>query len=492
MKKTVVLFHPKVHPTSSYCQIPLGILAVAGPLEKAGYRLKLIDAMVEKDYEDQVIKSSRKAVCLGISCMTGYQIHDGLRVAKLVKKKYPRLPIIWGGWHPSVESSQTIANPVVDVVIRGQGERTMLEIVSRLEKNLSLKKILGISYKNKGKIIENPDRAFEDVNNFPPLPYHLVELEKYILNIEELGTRVINYISSRGCCFKCRFCAEFRVNKRRWSGLKQKRVVDELELLVTKYHLNGVIFNDSNFFVDKERVRQISKELIKRKLNIKWGKANGHPRQLLTYDDALWKLMKKSGLQSILIGAESGSQRILNLIDKQSTVAEIVRLAKICKRHQIKIWYSFIVGFFPDPEKDQLDKTLALIKKVRLINNNCEILVFFYTPYPGTPLYDRALKLGLKEPKLLEEWSMFSLDEVKPTLIKKTYQKKLEPLINFYFPLAYRQEGLRLRMRKSYFSYLIYEFFHQLAYFRCFHNFFFFPWEWHLYQHFGKRLSFLY
>jgi len=490
-KKNVILIHPKVHQASGYCQVPLGILAVAGPLEQAGYGLVLVDAMVDADYKEKVLNALDGAICVGFSCMTGYQIQDGLAIAKLVREKDPGIRMVWGGWHACVAPEQTISHPLVDIVVSGQGETAMAEITRSLEGGLPLDGIKGIYYKENGKVIKNAERPYEDINGFPPMPYHLVDIEKYLIKGDELGDRVINYISSRGCPFQCGFCAEFKVNKRKWGALTAERVVAELAALAGAYKIDGIIFNDSNFFVDKNRVEAISRGLLEKNVNIKWGKANGHTRHLLNYSDELWRLMYKSGLRSILIGAESGSQGVLDLIKKDCTVEDIERLAVLCKRFGVRIWYSFILGMCPDRLTDGFTQTLDLIKKVKTIDPASEVLVFSYVAYPGTPLFERARSMGLPQPETLEGWAGFILDNTKCSLAEKKYQADLEPLIDFYLPLAYRLNAIRIRMHNSLLKSLLFTFFHELALFRCAHNIFFFRWEWYLYKHLGRRFKVL-
>lgn len=491
VKKTVILIHPRVHPTSEYCQVPLGILAVAGPLEKAGYDLLLVDAMVDQDYKNKILSRLDSAICVGISCMTGYQIQDGLAIAKAIREKDAGITIVWGGWHPCVAPEQTIAHPLVDAVVIGQGETAMLEITRCLERSLTLRGVKGVFYKENGAVVKNDERPYEDINSFPPIPYHLVDVEKYLIKGDELGDRVINFISSRGCPFQCGFCAEFKVNKRRWSALSAERVASEIGALVAAHKIDGVIFNDSNFFVDKSRVERICRGLIGQNLSVKWGKANGHPRHLLNYSAELWSLMYKSGLRSILIGAESGSQQVLDLIKKECTVEELERLAELCRRFGVKIWYSFILGLFPDPVSDGFRQTLALIKTVKSIDPDSEVLVFSYVAYPGTPLYERAGRLGLAQPASLEDWAGYILDNTNCSLAEKSYQEDLEPLVDFYLPLAYRLNALKIRMHKSLLKSVLFTFFHELALFRCAHNLFIFPWEWYLYKHIGRRFKLL-
>lgn len=292
--KKIVLFRPKTSPDYDYLGLPLSLLGLASLLEK-DYEIKIVDAPVDRDYLEKVMNSIEGALCLGISTMTGYQISEGLEVAKAVKEKHPDIPIIWGGFHPTIFPEQTIQSDYVDIVVRGWGITTFKELVDALANNKPLENIQGITFVQDGKIISTPDRPFEDINAFPRFPFHLIDdMNRYVANTE-FASRSISYVSSYGCPFRCAFCAENKVSKRRWSGLKPERVVDDIEYLVKNYGINGIAFVDNNFFVDEERVRGICKLLIERNLNIKWGFAEGRAEQLVRYEEDTWELMIKSG-----------------------------------------------------------------------------------------------------------------------------------------------------------------------------------------------------
>lgn len=131
----IVLFRPPPLPRKSFNpNVPLSLLAIAAPLEKMGYIVKIVDGCVDEDYKEKVLKLVNGAICLGITSITGYQIKGGLEVSKAVKEKYPHIPIVWGGWHPTLLPKQTVACPYVDIVVKGQGERTFAELVECLRK----------------------------------------------------------------------------------------------------------------------------------------------------------------------------------------------------------------------------------------------------------------------------------------------------------------------------------------------------------------------
>lgn len=486
--KRIVLFSPKTDFNYYFNGVPLSLLAISRFLyEEGGYDIKIISASPKEDYIQTILQLSDGAICFGVTSMTGYQIYDGLRAAKAVKEKYPNIPIVWGGWHPSICSTQTVSNPNVDIVVRGQGERTFTELVHKLQDHLPLNDVLGITYKQDGKVFHNADRLFEDINNFPALPYHLIDVEEYF---RRMGSRTLYYVSSYGCPHRCGFCAELTVNKRRWSGLKAERVIDELQSIVAKYNVDSIIFADSNFFVNERRVCLICERIIDRKLNIEWRYANGRLDQLMHYNEDTWRLMRDSGCESILIGAESGSQEALDLINKDATVEDTIEFTKISKSYGIKIIFSFMLGFPPRSEKlnqaidEEFRQTVNLIDKIKSIYDNVQILCFIYTPYPGTPLYDLSIEHGLKEPDTLEDWSHFDLLAKNTPWVPDKHVKLIQQLIKYIFPFVFKQVDYSRLLNKSipvkFFNQSLLEILHRMASFRWKHKFFSIPIEYQI------------
>jgi anaerobic magnesium-protoporphyrin IX monomethyl ester cyclase len=311
--KKIVLFNPKTSEISRRKGVlPLALLSISAKLKEKGYKIVILDEAIDTFSEEWL----DGALCFGISAMIGYQIYSALIMAKRIKKLRPKIPIVWGGWHPSIQPEQTAENENVDFLVRGQGEVTFYELVKAIEQNDGFETILGLTYKRDGKIQSNPDRPIMDPNTFPRLPYELIEMQKYI-HVSEFGQRTINYLSSIGCPFNCGFCAEKLVHRRKWIPLASERVLDDLEYLINTYSVDSVVINDSEFFINEKRVAQICRGMIDRGFHIKWGNVNGRADILMRYKEGTWELMRKSGLQSILTGAETYDPTVLKLINKK-------------------------------------------------------------------------------------------------------------------------------------------------------------------------------
>jgi len=415
MKNKVVLFQGRPSSLGKKINIaPLALLHISSFLAKDGFEVKVISDGLYDDYIQEALRHCPESICLGITAMTGTQIAEGLEISKLVKNKYPRLPIVWGGWHPSILPESTIKDSLVDIVICGQGERKFYEVVKSLRNGNQedLNKIPGVSFKMKDKIILNNEFTIEDMDNFPRIRYDIVDVER-CLNKTEYGSRTLQYISSYGCPCRCSFCIEPVVNRRRWVCCSAGRVVDDWEYLHKKYRVDSIAVYDSNFFVNKKRVIDICEGLIKRDLRIKWGNANGRIPTLIKYEEPVWRLMQKAGLKMILTGSESGEQEVLDLINKDASMDDIYKFTDLCHKYDIKVLFSYMSGipWSSDPlfntrrVKQELDSMLTQVGRLMKISKKNRFMVYAYTPLPGSSMYDMAKKHGFDEPNTLKGWS---------------------------------------------------------------------------------------
>jgi radical SAM superfamily enzyme YgiQ (UPF0313 family) len=436
-KKKIVLYHPRDDELSKPVWAPMALLSLCRFLAKKNYDIRIIAQNLFENYENEVLRQCSDSLCFGITVMTGYQIKDALSIARKVREKYPSLPIVWGGWHPSILPQQTMENPLVDVIVRGQGEIAFTELIESLREKKSLAGIKGISFKKNGRIIHNPERSFSDVKEFPELPFHLVDFSKCFFS-SDIGLKTTGYVSSFGCPYRCGFCCEQSVNKRHWSAFPAERVIKELEKLES-LGADSVIINDSNFFVDLKRVKEICRGIINRKLKIKWGNVNGRTKQLNEADEELWELLKKSGCYSILTGAESGNQEMLEFIKKDISVRDTLEFAEKCSKYGIKIYFSMLMGLPWSHDRKECEKkiheefreNINLMDKIISLDSRNRIVMFIYGPYPGSPLYEKSLQIGFKPPSSFEGWGDFNLKFSHTPWIPEKYNL-LAPMLTDY------------------------------------------------------------
>ncbi len=483
MKKRIILFYPAISPLYEEHRVPLSLLSLAGPLLEDGYEVEIIDSRVCSDFKTAVLNKLDDTLCVGISMFTGDQIRYGLEMARMIKDARPDLPIVVGGWHPSIESYTTIEHPLVDIVVRGQGERTFLELVRSLDKGGVLAEVEGIIYKENGIAKENPLRPLEDINNFPPLPFHLVDMEKY-LSLAKFPRETM-YLSSRGCPFHCAFCSITAIYKRKWLALRPEKVVADIERLVNVYNVRRINFFDDCFSIDLARVKEICRLIIAKKIGIEWS-AQVRAADTRRFDAEIWRLFKESGCVGLLMGLESGSQRMLDLIVKEEKVEDAVNAYKEITGHGLVPWSAFIFGLPGETWEDAME-TIKLAVTLRGIYPEAAFSFFFYTPYPGTPLFEMALQCGLVKPKTLEEWANFTGTRINIPWVDAKYTDRLKRILRFYLPLAYPVSELREKLGR--FNPLLMAGFNMLrplARFRLGNNFFRLPVEWWLYKGFIK------
>lgn len=385
------------------------VLYLGTILDRNGYNVKIIDGQFE-NIEKRIEELISDSLYIGISAMTA-QLESAIKTAKFVRKIAPNKPIIWGGIHPSLYPEQVIENPYVDYVIVGEGELSLLEFTQFLEGKRQISEVKGLLYKENGKIHFNPIRGhFIDLNTISPPSWHLLQMERYVHDRIFSGInfgRHLTIHAGRGCNFKCTFCINTIHHLKRWRPLSADKVLNEMKLLTQKYNLEHIKLEDENFFGRKSRIREFCEKKIEEKLDVSW-----YCTTRVTYfqekflDNELLDLVKKSNFVGVGFGVESGSQKILDMIKKEITVEEVINAVKRCSSANIIPMCSFMIGL-PNETKDDMKKTIALIKKISSKPYNALILgPGIYRPYPGSQLYEE-IKHSINTPKTMDEWVKF-------------------------------------------------------------------------------------
>lgn len=431
MKHTVVLYNPN----AVFYTMPLALIAIGSYLDAEQYNIVIIDGRLEKEPMLKISEAlQQNAVCFATTVLTGGPIKDALKVSRAVKEKFPNIPVVWGGWHPSLFPHQTLEETSVDVVVKGQGEITFAELLERFTQHQSLKGLLGTAYKENGIVVMNEERHMQDLNNFPAFNYDLIDVPAYI---QLSGRNQLDYISSQGCRFRCSFCADPTMYKRGWYGYSPERMGNEIEALWKKYKFNHVHLQDETFFTNAKRVKGVAEEFIQRKLPISWF-GTMRADQGVRLDDSVWELCKKSGLERVMIGMEAGTQEMLDWMQKDIKLEHIFDTAKKCIRYGIAINFSIIVGF-PGETEESISATLNMVKELRKMSSTFNMGIFYYKPYPGNKIADELLANNYQFPATLEEWSDFDfVDTHKSDWIS---DKKIEEIegFKFYQQLAYNK-----------------------------------------------------
>jgi anaerobic magnesium-protoporphyrin IX monomethyl ester cyclase len=380
---------------SAYPQIPLPLLYVASFLRKNGISCELWD-MRTRDYKEIELEGVK---CVGISCLTGSSIKYTLEISEYIKKRKPDIPVILGGVHPTILPEETLKCDYVDIIVKGEGEQTFVELSQAILSKSKIDAIKGISYKNNGKIFHNPQRDFLDLDSLPlSLPYDLLRIHDYPY---VLGKH-IEFQSSRGCPYNCGFCYNESFNQRRYRAKSALKVVDEIEWLNKNFGINSIYFVDDEFFIDMARVENICRELIKRKLTIKWG-ALSRVDRFCSLSEDLVNLIKKSGCRALSFACEYTSHKMLSFINKDININMVIEVVKKVKAADIASLFFFLCGV-PGERPHDLTNSLKFIKFLKKLNPRIAFQFNRYVPYPGTQLYKTSIERGFLAPREFEQW----------------------------------------------------------------------------------------
>src|SRR5579864_828776 len=291
--KKVVFFFPAFASTEATA--PLGILAVATPLIRAGYQVTLIDSTITPNFRARVLAELADALCLAVSLVTGPMIRETIQIAREAKRLYPDKPVVLGGWHPSLLADQTLASEFVDIVVVGQGEDAMLEVVRHIEAGELPKGVPGVGYKDGGRITFNPRRELRPIRELPPKAYHLADFDAYE---RVCGRRWAMYTSSLACPYNCGYCTNDAVYGRKWNAIDAQQVVEETTDLVSRYGLQLLWIVDDNFLVDRDRAVEIAEGLVRKGVAFDWSiQATTNLVCRLTVEEL--KLLKRAGLSQV-------------------------------------------------------------------------------------------------------------------------------------------------------------------------------------------------
>ena len=399
--RKVVFFFPAF--SSLEATAPLGILAVSTPLLRAGYQVRIVDSTITPDFRKAAVAELEDALCLAVSLVTGPMIRETVAITREAKRLYPDKPVILGGWHPSLLPDQTLADPSVDVVVNGQGEDAMLEVVRRIEAGESLQGVPGVGYKRDGELIFNPPRPMRPIAELPPKAYELADFDAYQ---RITGKRWAMYTSSLACPYDCAFCTNAAVYQRAWNALPAEQAVEEMADLTARHNLELLWVVDDNFLVDLKRAVAIGEGLASRGVRHEWSiQATTNLVARLSVEEL--KILKRAGLTQICHGAESASAKVLERMNKDFQKLETIHTAaRKCIEAGIRPSFNIIFGF-PGEGRAERRETVQFITDVCTRYPGAEFWTNIFTPYPGSPALQGAIKLGVEPPTSLEGWADF-------------------------------------------------------------------------------------
>ncbi len=424
--KKIVLFLPhRADPTRgeifSADLLPLELLQIASGPVAAGYEVVMIDAMIDPDYMGKLLEACDGALLFASSCILGYQVYDGYVASKAVREKYPNLPIIQGGWFPSVTPQMYLEQNVADAVCIGQGELTFMEVCEAVANGEDLANVPGLAVWRDGKMIYTDHRAVVGFDAFEPVPWHLLEYERYA-ELQTTPTRMkvrhrfplpghwtpdnpprgFSHFSSFGCPEPCTFCCSPALTGRRWKAIPGRQLAEEIAELQQRFKFDVLRFQDANFGVAEKRTKEFCEALIDLKVPIHW---NGtiEIETIMRYKVETRDLLEEAKCHLLWLGAEAGTKEMQERIKKNIEIDHIsVAIGELAKRNIIPGTF-WIIGY-PGETRESMEATLKIAAEIKHRYPIAGSEVYPFRPIPGTEDFDAAIKLGYVPPKDFHEW----------------------------------------------------------------------------------------
>ncbi len=394
--------HPRVGDMDEFRSnpaLPLSLLHAAS-LTSNEFEIAVVDMRLGPKWREKLRKAiGPETLMVGVTSYTGPMILWNLEMAAEARK-LTDAPIVWGGVHPTLEPKNTLKDPHCDIVVMGEGEKTLVELARVLKDHKPLEEVAGIAFMHDGEIIETPQRELLDIEEMPEIPYELVDVSQYMPTYQ--GRKSLYFQSSRGCPHACTYCYNPRFNRRRWRAQSAELTLERFRHVVEKYGAEDIYLVDDNIFVDLERDRKIVEGI--RELGITWQIQGVDVVAIMRMEDKFLEALRESGLQRLSIGVESGSPRIRKLMGKAGTVENIKNTFRRLAYYDI-IVYASLLGGLPTETREDLKQTVDLVLELlRIHPHACSSPIYIYTPYPGTEMYELSCKQGFEPPGTLREW----------------------------------------------------------------------------------------
>lgn len=418
-KIDILLIYPSCYPGNPGADfdidyercVPMGVISLGAYLEYKGLKVAILDCRL---YPKQAIDIllERYLDCgvdlVGFSVMT-VQVAHALELTNKVKAANPKLPVIWGGGHPTLFPQQTADEDIIDYVMEGEGEENLWLLYQAIKNKGSVGTVPGLSYKTAGKVTTNVTPKLIIPDDMPVPAYHLLDIERYLDRslLDGRQARTLDVLISRGCPYRCAFCLNTSHLGRRWRPVSADKAAGQIKSLIKKYRLENVWFMDDFFFGDIRRAEKIITDSFSPNSQITWEaniRADNFSQDKVNIDSL--KCYRDRGCYALRMGAESGVDRVLKLIKKDITTAQITAAVEMCQKTGIIPFMTFMMGI-PGEKLDEIIETVAFT--VNLKDRYPLALPAgapgIYRPYPGGELYRTAIAEGLKEPQSLKEWA---------------------------------------------------------------------------------------
>jgi len=375
----VLLVNPRMGSPRN-AGLPLSIVHLAAVLD-GRWPWSIVDGNLGGDSIRLALDrlAARPHALVGVTVMPGPQVRPAIQISRAIRRAHPRLPIVWGGYFPTLYPDAALNAPYVDCVVRGQGEATLCDLLQRVGDGPSaLRGVEGLSWKDGDRVVHNPDRPSVSPDSLPPIPYHRIADMNAYLRPSFLGSRTAVYQSALGCRFKCAFCGVVSM----WNGKTvleaPERLRAALGLLRARWGADAVHFFDHNFF-DREETSVPMLEALGT-LQMPWW-CYARADTLAGFGADTWRKIRKSRLRMAYIGAEAATDQALRRMRKGSRVEHTLEVAARCREHDVIPEFSFVLGGPEDPE-GEIEETFTFIRRLKTLHPQAEIVLYFYSPTP--------------------------------------------------------------------------------------------------------------
>ncbi len=388
-------------------RFPLSVMAIGAALPE-GTSWEIVDGnrpsvdpfaeIVARVEANAATRDPVRAIAMTV--MPGPQLVSAVPLARQLDARFPNIPIIWGGYFPSLYPAPVLNAPYIDWAVRGQGEQTFHELLEVVDGKRDPRAVPGLAFRDGEVHVVNPERKWVGPDELPSPPYHKIPVDDY-LHPTFLGSRSGVYHASIGCPYGCKFCGVISVLGSREKLQAPERTARDLEGLVHNHGMNGVHFYDNNFFVREDHALELCERITP--LHLAWW-CEARIDALLRFSDATWRALVRSGLKMVFLGAEAGSDDVLRKMNKKLTTAQTLEVAAKTREHGIIPEFSFVLGDPDEPERE-LENTLALIRRLKLLNPAMELITYMYTPTPQRRGTYGDVDALAGTPDTLEEWT---------------------------------------------------------------------------------------
>lgn len=352
-----------------------GFLRYMNLLRNSGGEIWEEIARAIQDYRPQVVGLTAKS----------QNYCSAIRIAKIAKSINPETVVILGGPHASMSRDQVLCEDSIDVVVPGEGEEKIVDLLNALQRGGDLAKVAGIIFRRGSQIVRTPDRPFS--NELDRMPHPFTYASSVLQNYELYPKTAFRYLfATRGCPYSCTFCGSHKIWTREVRYRSAQNVVDEITQRKQMFGITDFHFDDDTFGVRHDYLKALCQELIDRRAGITWS-CETHAN--LIREDTIFS-MKESGCQSIILGIESGNDEMLKIIKKGATRERMARAAELIQMARIELNVFIMIGF-PDETPEQIADTKEVIAKLRPHH----VIYSIFTPYVGTDLYERLVKEGV-------------------------------------------------------------------------------------------------